>query len=284
MIKVTKVGHVGLSVKNLSRSAGFYVDDWGLGVTEEAGGALYLRTAAPEHHALELTAGAEGGFRELGLQVAGEDDLDRAMDELAAAGAPIEKAPGAADRPGVKKNMRLRDPDGHLLELYWGEDGVSDDYGPRNVKPVELSHVVLKTTDVDRAHAFYRDHFGFKESDWNGHHMVFLRCNEVHHQLAFAVSKGPGLHHIAFEVRDFLEISKGVYYLGEKGIVRLWGPGRHGAGNNLFSYFWDPEQNVIEYTSDIIRIKDDNAWKVNIWPPRDTVDLWRQGPPSVMRG
>ena len=61
MIKVTKVGHVSLSVRDLSKSAGFYVDDWGLGVTEEVDGALYLRTAAPEHHALRLVADDETG-------------------------------------------------------------------------------------------------------------------------------------------------------------------------------------------------------------------------------
>jgi len=283
VIKITKVGHLSLSVRDLSKSTGFYTDDWGLGVTGEVDGAVYLRTAATEHHSLRLVQADTTGFQELGFQVAGEADLDRAEEDLAAAGAPIEKKAGTADRPGVKKNVRFRDPDGYLVELYWGEDQVTDDYGPRNVKPLELSHVVLKTTDIDRAYAFYRDHFGFKESDWNGHHMVFLRCNDVHHQLAFAVSKSPRLHHVAFEVQDFLEIAKGVYYFGEKGVPRLWGPGRHGAGNNLFSYFWDPDQNIIEYTSDIIRIYDDDAWKVTIWPPRDTVDLWRQGPPQVMR-
>ncbi|HYU19084.1 MAG TPA: VOC family protein [Chloroflexota bacterium] len=283
MIKIEKVGRVGLSVNDLSKSAAFYSDDWGLAVTEEADDTIYLRTVAAEHHSVSLTAGQQGGLLEVGLQVAGADALDRAAEELAAAGAPILKAPGPADRPGVKRNLRLRDPDGHSLELYWGDEAVTEDYGNRNVKPEGLTHVVLRTVDIDRAQAFYREHFGFKESDWNGHHMVFLRCNEIHHQLAFVHAETPGLHHVAFEVRDFLEIAKGVYYLGEKGVPRLWGPGRHGAGNNLFSYFWDPEQNVVEYTTDIIRIYDDAAWKVTIWPGRDTVDLWKQGPPPVLR-
>ena len=160
---------------------------------------------------------------------------------------------------------------------------MSEDYGDRNVKPLNLSHVVIRTTDVDRAYAFYKDVFGFKESDWNGHHMVFLRCNEVHHQLAFVARTKAGLDHVAFEVNDFMDIAKGVFYLGDKGVPRLWGPGRHGAGNNLFSYFWDPEQNIIEYTTDLIRIYDDSTWTPRVWPGRDTIDLWKQGPPPVMR-
>ena len=196
--------------------------------------------------------------------------------------------PSWRTRASVSRRCRgrrtaLRDPDGNAVELYWGDDKVSEDYGDRNVKPLNLSHVVIRTTDVDRAYAFYKDVFGFKESDWNGHHMVFLRCNEVHHQLAFVARTKAGLDHVAFEVNDFMDIAKGVFYLGDKGVPRLWGPGRHGAGNNLFSYFWDPEQNIIEYTTDLIRIYDDSTWTPRVWPGRDTIDLWKQGPPPVMR-
>ncbi|OLD52926.1 MAG: hypothetical protein AUI58_01055 [Chloroflexi bacterium 13_1_40CM_2_70_6] len=283
MIKVRKVGRIALGAKDLDKQTAFYVDHWGLGITEETDGKVYLRTAAPEHNAVTLGRAEETGLQELGLEVGSADDLERAATELANAGVRIEKVPGPADRPGAKRNLRLRDPDGNAVELYWGDDKVSEDYGDRNVKPLNLSHVVIRTTDVDRAYAFYKDVFGFKESDWNGHHMVFLRCNEVHHQLAFVARTKAGLDHVAFEVNDFMDIAKGVFYLGDKGVPRLWGPGRHGAGNNLFSYFWDPEQNIIEYTTDLIRIYDDSTWTPRVWPGRDTIDLWKQGPPPVMR-
>jgi len=283
MIKVQRVARVALGVRDLDKQTAFYVDTWGLGITEEADGKVYLRTTAPEHNAVTLGRADETGLQELGLEVASADDLERAATELADAGAAILKAPGPADRPGAKRNMRLRDPDGNVVELFWGDEPVREDYGTRNVKPLNLNHVVLRTTDVDRAHAFYKGHFGFRESDWNGHHMVFLRCNEIHHQIAFTTRSKVGLDHVAFEVNDFFEIAKGVYFLGDKGVPRIWGPGRHGAGNNLFSYFWDPEQNIIEYTADIIRIKDESAWTPRVWPGRDTVDLWKQGPPKVMK-
>ena len=283
MIKVQRVARVALGVRDLDKQTAFYVDTWGLGITEEADGKVYLRTTAPEHNAVTLGRADETGLQELGLEVASADDLERAATELADAGAAILKAPGPADRPGAKRNMRLRDPDANVVELFWGDEPVREDYGTRNVKPLNLNHVVLRTTDVDRAHAFYKGHFGFRESDWNGHHMVFLRCNEIHHQIAFTTRSKVGLDHVAFEVNDFFEIAKGVYFLGDKGVPRIWGPGRHGAGNNLFSYFWDPEQNIIEYTADIIRIKDESAWTPRVWPGRDTVDLWKQGPPKVMK-
>jgi len=284
VIQVTKLVRVVLGVQDLDRSTAFYTDDWGLGITEEAPDTIYLRTTAGEHHSVGLVHDRDGGMREVGFEVGAADDLDRAAEDLARAGVTVEKAPGPADRPGARRNMRFRDPDDRLVELSWGPEEVRDAYGTRNVKPLDLNHVVLRTTDIDRAHRFYIDHFGFRESDWNQHRMVFLRCNEIHHQLAFVRRDQAGLDHVAFELRDFLEISKGVYHLGQRGVPRIWGPGRHGAGNNLFSYFWDPDRHIVEYTSDIIRIENESAWTPRVWPAKDeTPDLWRQPAPPAMR-
>ena len=284
MVQVTKLARAVLGVRDLNRSAAFYTDDWGLGVTEEAPKGIFLRTAGGEHHSIGLVQDEANGLIEVGYEVGTADDLERAAEELTRDGVVIEKAPGPSDRPGVRRNMRLRDPDGRLVELSFGPEAVSDDYGIRNVKPQNLNHVVLRTTDIDRAHRFYIDHFGFRESDWNQHRMVFLRCNEIHHQLAFVRRDEPGLDHVAFEVTDFLEIARGVFHLGERGVPRLWGPGRHGAGNNLFSYFWDPDRHIVEYTADILRIRDERSWTPRVWAPREeTVDMWKQNAPPAMR-
>src|SRR5205823_8992041 len=42
------------------------------------------------------------------------------------------------------------------------------------------------------------------------------------------------------------------------GVRRMWGPGRHLAGNNLFSYYFDPEGNVVEYTTEVEQITSDD--------------------------
>ena len=41
--------------------------------------------------------------------------------------------------------------------------------------------------------------------------------------------------------------------MGERGVVRAWGPGRHVAGNNLYSYYNDPEGNRIEWCAEVER-------------------------------
>ncbi len=67
----------------------------------------------------------------------------------------------------------------------------------------------------------------------------------------------------------------------------IWGPGRHGPGNNLFVMFDDPEGNHVELSAEMERFYDDRAeyrprtWAVgprtvNLWGP--VADLRRMGP------
>ncbi|HLH23694.1 MAG TPA: VOC family protein [Chloroflexota bacterium] len=278
-VKVVKVGHVGLKVSDLSRHGEFYTDTWGLGVTEEDHGALYLRAAEPVHHVVALYEGDRGrnAVDHVGLQVRDRDDLERAAEELTRRGIEVVMPPGPSPEPGAARAMRFRDPAGQVVELYTEPETVGDDYGERVVKPTKLSHVVLNVPDIDAAAELYTNVLGFRQIDWNGHWMCFLNCERDHHSLALAVGDTK-LNHVAFEVHDWLEIAKGIYNLGEKGVPRIWGPGRHGPGHNVFSYFWDPDKNVIEYTCEVDQV--DDSYVPRVWEPRHgDPDWWCAYPP-----
>jgi len=45
------------------------------------------------------------------------------------------------------------------------------------------------------------------------------------------------VHHFAFEVKDMAELVHQAEYMARHDRVLLYGPGRHGPGNNLFVYF-----------------------------------------------
>jgi catechol-2,3-dioxygenase len=279
-VKVTKVGHIGLKVRELSRHGEFYTDIWGLGLTEQAPGTLYLRAAEPEHHVLALYEAEHdvNAVDHVGLQVRDRDDLERAAEALVRCGVEILMPPGPSSEPGQARAMRFRDPAGQVIELYTEPERVTDDYGDRVVKPSKLSHVVLTVPDIDAAVALYTEVLGFRLIDWNGHWMAFLNCNRDHHSLALAAGPQAKLHHVAFEVHDWLELAKGIYYLGEKRVPRVWGPGRHGAGNNVFSYFTDLERNVIEYTCEMEQV--DESYVPRVWEPQPgEPDFWRAYPP-----
>ncbi|UUZ60301.1 hypothetical protein [Nocardioides sp. B-3] len=74
---------------------------------------------------------------------------------------------------------------------------------------------------------------------------------------------------------------RGLGSLKHHGIVPQWGPGRHGPGDNTFSYFTDPAGLVCEYTSEVAQI-DEDARLCRTWKrTAELSDQWgTAGPPS----
>jgi 2,3-dihydroxy-p-cumate/2,3-dihydroxybenzoate 3,4-dioxygenase len=135
---------------------------------------------------------------------------------------------------------------------------------------------VLHSPDHKGLAEFYQQALGFRLSDWIGEFMVFLRCNSAHHRLAILPGP-PALNHVAFDVASVDEMMRGLARMHEKGIKLQWGPGRHTAGNNTFSYFETPNGNAVEYTSDLEEV-DDEGWVAQTYEPTPAItDQWGTG-------
>jgi catechol-2,3-dioxygenase len=277
-IKVARLAHVSLHTQDLSKQAEFYTDRWGLEPIDQFGGDVFLRADGPDHHVLTLTGGGEAGLNHFAFEVQHDDDIDRAADILHNQGVTIVTPPTQDLEPGVRKAIRFLDPEGNVVELIAGVDQVRDPYGARDIKPQSLNHVVLFAQDRPRMERFYGGTLGFKLSDTLADFMTFWRCNANHHSIAFASAPGPhtGLNHVAFDVKDWQDLMRAVFFMGERGVRRMWGPGRHLAGNNLFSYYFDPEGNVVEYTTEVEQITADDY----VPPVRPLIpDQWGSTPP-----
>jgi len=277
MIKVVKLAHVGLNAKNLSNQAEFYNDRWGLERIDEHGGEMFFRGEGPSHHVLTLHDVGEAGLHHVALEVSSVDDIERAHDELLARGVDVVTPPTQELEPGIKKAIRFKDPDGFLVELVAGVDAVHDPFGHRDVKPQNLNHVVLNVRNQDASEAFYRDTLGFKLTDRFIGGLSFWACDANHHSLAFGEARDgtPAFHHAAFDLQDWEAWIKAVFYAGERGIPRAWGPGRHLFGNNLFSYYKDPEGNTVEYTAEVEQLTDPDR-QIRVQEP--FADQWVTAP------
>ena len=108
-----------------------------------------------------------------------------------------------------------------------------------------------------------------------GEMMWFLRINAWHHSLAIARCPHPSLHHASFELRGIDEYMRGTGRLLRAGIEKIWGPGRHLAGNNTFSYFLDPHGNTVEYTTELERV-DEDTWHPHLYDftQPEVADQW----------
>ncbi len=62
------------------------------------------------------------------------------------------------------------------------------------------------------------------------------------------------LNHVADEVPNIDGLMRGTGRVKQNGFDTEWGAGRHGPGNNVFTYFIEPDGFVAEYTTELDRI------------------------------
>ena len=122
-------------------------------------------------------------------------------------------------------------------------------------RPTRISHVVLNSGKTEDQVAFFIDVLGFKLSD-SSHLMEFLRCSADHHSMAVFRNNGPSLNHVAYEVPNIDGLMLGSGRVKRNGFNIEWGIGRHGPGNNVFSYFIEPNGFVTEYTTELDQLDD----------------------------
>jgi catechol 2,3-dioxygenase-like lactoylglutathione lyase family enzyme len=264
---ITHLRHVDLAVPDYDRQRDFYTTLWGLTPVAEDDGIVFLAAeGSPEQYVVRLRKDADKRLDLVAYGAATPADVDTLAGQLASAGVRLVHEPGALQTAGGGYGFRFFDVDGRTIE-------VSADVAPRQHRaieeresiPVRLSHVVLNSPDIARTQAFYEQHLGFALSDtlvhpYAGELMKFLRCNAQHHSLAIAKGPHVSLHHVSFELRGVDEYLRGTGRLLRAGTRLIWGPGRHLAGDNTFSYFLDPHGNTVEYTTELALV-DENTWQ-----------------------
>ena len=278
MACVSDLQFVSLAVPDLASERAFFGETWGLVEVAEEGGKVYLAAEGRPHpYVIVLREDAEKKTDLIGFSAASRDDLDAIYGKVQEAGCKIIAEPGPAQGPAGGWAFRFFDPDGRAIEVLC-------EAKPRAVRQLEageaipegISHVVLHSPDHKGLAEFYQNVLGFRLSDWIGDFMVFLRCSSAHHRLAILPGP-PALNHIAFDVSSVDELMRGLARMHETGIKLSWGPGRHTAGNNTFSYFITPNGNVVEYTSDLEEV-DEATWQVTHYEPGPkTIDQWGTG-------
>ncbi|RZF64024.1 oxidoreductase [Sphingomonas populi] len=278
MASVNDLHYVGLAVPDLAAERDFFGKTWGLVEVGEQDGKVYFAAeGSPHAFVIRLREDAERKTDLIGFSAEGRDAVDAIFAKAKAAGAKIIAEPGPADGPAGGYACRFFDPEGRAIEVVCERT-------PRQHRtlakgeaiPIGISHVVLHSPDIKALESFYEDVLGFRLTDWIGEFMVFLRCNSAHHRLAILPGP-PTLNHIAFDVSSVDEMMRGLARMHENDVKLTWGPGRHTAGNNTFSYFVTPNGNAVEYTSDVEEV-DDATWVPQTYAATPSItDQWGTG-------
>ena len=104
---------------------------------------------------------------------------------------------------------------------------------------------------------FYCNTLGFRVSDWIADFFVFLRCNPDHHTVNFIRGEKVGMHHLAFEMKDFAHIQNACELLAVRKIPITWGPVRHGPGHNVAIYHRNSDGQNVEFYIELDQMKDE---------------------------
>jgi len=281
--RVTGLRSVELGVPDLDKSAAFYRDVWGLEELVSNGDTVHMRGTGAEHHVLTLRQRPKAAFLGVHFAAANSEAVGKLHDQAKAHGATITAAPAALPRDeGGGWGFAMRSPEGQPVFVSCDVDRLDAGREDRS-RPTKLTHVVLNATKTDAELAFFLDVLGFRHSD-STDMMEFMRCTSDHHSLALVRTEGPSLNHMAYEMANIDGLMRGAGRMKKAGYNVEWGVGRHGPGNNVFTYFIEPNGFVTEYTTEVEQVdeatyeKHDAAYWRN-FPGRPC--RWNMaGPPS----
>ncbi|GAC1381838.1 MAG: hypothetical protein NVSMB33_08760 [Ktedonobacteraceae bacterium] len=289
-VKVKRLAHVGLWANDVAVQARFYRQVLGFDLrnsvdvsseqdVDEENVNIFL-ALGDEHHSLGLfsdmrptmTNGRQPPQRTRLHHLSFEVDTDA---ELAALAARLSRSGihlSMEERDGnldMGDTLWFSDPDGNRIEISVTPDDSSLTTISRRqarMRPRSLQHVALQTPHLEAMVDFYTKALGFDISDWLLREYVWLRCNNDHHTVTLMQGDRIDVDHVGYSIFDGPELLTWADYLSRYQTPVLWGPGRHGAGNDLFLRVADSEGIHSELSAELQQYYDRDVTN----PPR----LW----------
>jgi len=270
VISVKRLGHATLTTPDIERQIAYYTEVVGLTLVERSKDRAFL-ACKMGLEAIALELGRRNALSRLAFQVAPETDLADVVRGLEQDGVKCERALGIS--PGVAEAVVFTDPKGTQVQIFSDYVFAKDDNRTAGVMPLKLGHVAYRVDDVQKTVKFYCDVLGFRVSDWRGDFFAFLRCSRDHHTVNFLRDAKTGIHHIAFEVRDWTDVKRASDFLAQSNVHLTWGPLRHIIGHNIAIYHKNPDGVVIEFYCELDQMYDE---QLGFFEPRP----WHQDRPQ----
>ncbi len=288
MIKVRRISHATFETPDVERQIDYYTGVVGLvPLAREKDRVLFVSRLGDL--SIMLTRGSAPQLTRIAFQVAPEDDLPSVAKALGNEG--IRSSIDAVSLPGIERLLSFQDPKGTVVEIFNEADAAASVSQPMAVGPMKLGHIAFMMPDIHPFVAFYQKVLGFRVSDWQEDFFCFMRCGADHHTINFATGKSTRMHHMAFALKDWEHVQTACDHLGKKDVPIIWGPGRHGISHNVFIYHRDPDDQMIEFYTEMDQMLDeelgyfdprpwhrDHPQRPKVWDRKSAALVW--GPPQ----
>lgn len=258
MIELKDLSYVRLGASSLDDAETFATKCLGLQIGEQSEKALYLRSDDRAHTLCYFEG--DPADQTVGFEVEDESKLNAAAATLDQLGHRVHGGtPTECSQRKVKAFIGFKDPTGNQIELVIRPERSGKRYfATRDAGITGFSHVGLFTTDPARDERFWTQVCNARVSDRIGD-IALMRVNAIHHTVALAPGRGPGIHHVNHQVESNDDVLRSYYHLSGQRVPIVFGPGRHPTSGARFLYFRGPDQMVFEYSVGVDEIEDEDT-------------------------
>jgi 2,3-dihydroxy-p-cumate/2,3-dihydroxybenzoate 3,4-dioxygenase len=254
MINLHDIRYLRIGTSDLDAAIAFATDIVGLQLAAREGKAAYFRSdkvavrGDTRDHTLVYFEG-DPADHTIGFDLLDPNDLDAVGAELERAGQPVHFGTAAeCEQRRTKAFIASTDPSGNKIEILARPFYSGIRYFPgRDAGITGFSHIGLYSTDAARDTKFWTTICNARVSDMLGE-SSFLRIDTVHHSVVLFPSTRPGVQHINHQVEDIDDVMRSYYFLRERGIKIVYGPGRHPISTAMMVYFEGPDRMTYEYS------------------------------------
>jgi catechol 2,3-dioxygenase len=261
---VAHLGHVELLTPTPEDSLAFFTGPMGMTEAGRHGDSVLLRGWDDyERCSLILTASKTSGLGHAAFRVRSPQALARRVAALEREGAGIGWVDGVGHGPG----FRFRDPDGHVLEIYYETEryqapaalrpalkNQAQRYPARGCNVRRIDHFNCLAVDVRANREFFERALGFRLTerivmDSGEEAGMWLTATNKSYDFAYT-KEAHGVrgrfHHVTFALDSREDILRAADVFLEAGVPIETGPHKHAVQQTFFLYVFEPGGNRVE--------------------------------------
>ncbi len=251
MINLQDIRYLRIGTPDLEGAIKFATEIVGLQLAGREGKSAYFRSdkvtvrGDTRDHTLVYFEG-DPADHTIGFDLIDPDDLDAVAAALETSGHGVHFGTAEeCEKRRTRAFIATTDPSGNKIEIVARPFHTGVRYFPtRDAGITEFSHIGLYTRDAERDERFWTTLCNARVSDWIGT-APLLRIATAHHSLALFPAQRSGVQHINHQVEDIDDVMRSWYFLREKGVKILLGPGAPSALDRDHALFPRPRRRGI---------------------------------------
>jgi hypothetical protein len=271
---VQRLGYVAVNAIDPDKLVHDVVDIVGARIVERDEQSIML-SSNRRHVEYIIRKADENSLAVCGLEAVSAAAVDEVEARCKAAG--LEVLSTRPSLPCIEKSVTFATSEGHIFEVHTAmAQGRPARYQGPGAHPRCLDHVNFTAADPKTWTEEMQAACGFLLSErTTGYELSWMRAADGrHHTVAVVKSHTGGLHHVSWEFNSFEDFKNLGDALTPESRRLTWGPGRHGAGDNLFLYFKDSADFLVECIAEMEVIHDDDA-APRVVEPGENLSNWK---------